>query len=141
MKVQPFAGPIFLCRTLILISITIPIYPQLASLSLLISIGTSFFFFTFAWIPLHLKSGVSLQLDASFPIWTTTLRCLSASWLYSPRALSTQRPAAAQIKGSTASPIGTPSPSERSSQFLPTFPASFPVPPPWTLCSGVPQTF
>lgn len=52
-SVQPFlyltfTGPIFLCRAPMLISITIPIYPQLASLSLSISIRASSFFFAFA---------------------------------------------------------------------------------------------
>lgn len=56
-----FTGPIFLGRAPMLISITIPIYPQLASLSLSISIRACSFFFTFFGIPLNLKSAVLLQ--------------------------------------------------------------------------------
>lgn len=56
-----FTGPIFLRRAPMLISITIPIYPQLASLSLSISIRACSFFFIFFGIPLNLKSAVLLQ--------------------------------------------------------------------------------
>ena len=45
------AGPGFLCRAPMLISISIPIYPQLASLSLMISIRACSFSFTFTTSP------------------------------------------------------------------------------------------
>lgn len=74
-----FFGSTFLCRAPVLISITIPIYPQLASLSPSVSIRTGFFFFTFALIPLYLKSAVFLQSDSPFPAWVAAPRCLPAS--------------------------------------------------------------
>lgn len=55
----PFAGPAFLCRAPMLISITIPIYSQLASLFLLISILAPFFYF--AQIPFYPASTGTLQ--------------------------------------------------------------------------------
>lgn len=72
------AGPGFLCRAPMLISISIPIYPQLVSLSLMISIRACSFF-TFATSPAKCCLCAVRLLR---PAGVTALRCLPASWLY-----------------------------------------------------------
>lgn len=93
-SVQPFTGLKSLCGAPVLISIAIPIYPQLASLFN----QSPPPFLPLACLLLYLQSAVFPQLDSLFPARITALRHLPASCFDSPtpsRAPSTQLPATA----------------------------------------------